>query len=58
MAGKAPICFFQQIDLPPGQLLIPVGVLDYTSNKVRTLEPPLKAGEKWLGGIGRRKLVA
>jgi hypothetical protein len=38
--------FFQQIDLPVGQLFIRVGVLDTTSNKVGTLELPLKVGKK------------
>jgi hypothetical protein len=46
MSGKEPIRFFQQIDLPPGQLFIRVGVLDHTSNKVGTLELPLKVGRK------------
>jgi VWFA-related protein len=45
LAGKEPIRFFQQIDLPPGQLFIRVGVLDRTSNKVGTLELPLKVGK-------------
>src|ERR1039457_3920810 len=39
---KAPIRLPQQIDLPPGQLFLRVGVLDRTSNKVATLELPLK----------------
>ena len=39
---KAPIRLSQQIDLPPGQLFLGVGVLDRTSNKVATLELPLK----------------
>ena len=41
---KAPIRLSQQIDLPPGQLFIRVGVLDRTTNKVGTLELPLKVG--------------
>jgi len=41
---KAPIRLSQQIDLPPGQLFVRVGVLDRTSNKVGTLELPLKVG--------------
>jgi VWFA-related protein len=45
-ADKAPIRLFQQIDLPPGQLFIRVGVLDHTTNKVGTLELPLKIGKK------------
>ena len=44
MAEKAPIRLFQQIDLPPGQLFIRVGVLDRTTNKLGTLELPLKVG--------------
>jgi VWFA-related protein len=46
MADKSPIRLFQQIDLPPGQLFIRVGVLDHTTNKVGTLELPLKIGKK------------
>ena len=38
----SPVRFFQQIDLPQGQLFVRVGVLDTTSNKVGTLELPLK----------------
>lgn len=43
---RAPIRLSQQIDLPPGQLFIRIGVLDRTSNKVGTLELPLKVGGK------------
>ncbi len=43
--GGQPIRFTQQIDLPPGQLFIRVGVLDRTSNKVGTLELPLKVSK-------------
>jgi hypothetical protein len=46
IANKEPIRFFQQIDLPPGQLFLRVGVLDRTSNKTGTLELPLKVGKK------------
>jgi hypothetical protein len=46
MSAKEPIRFFQQIDLPPGQLFIRVGVLDHTTNKVGTLELPVKVGRK------------
>ena len=42
----SPVRFFQQIDLPPGQLFVRVGVLDTTSNKVGTLELPLKVEKK------------
>jgi VWFA-related protein len=38
---KGPFRFFQQIDLPPGQLFLRIGVLDPTSNKVGALEIPL-----------------
>lgn len=41
-----PVRFFQQIDLPPGSLFVRVGVLDATSDKVGTLELPLKVGKK------------
>ena len=44
--NHGPIRFFQQIDLPPGQLFVRVGVLDTTTNKVGTLELPLKVGKK------------
>jgi VWFA-related protein len=37
-----PIKLVQQIDLPPGQMFIRVGVLDHVSNKNGTLELPLK----------------
>jgi VWFA-related protein len=46
LANKEPIRFTQQIDLPPGQLFIRVGVLDHTTNKTGTLELPLKVGKK------------
>jgi VWFA-related protein len=46
IANKEPIRFFQQIDLPPGQVFIRVGVLDHTTNKVGTLDLPLKVGKK------------
>jgi VWFA-related protein len=46
LADKSPIRFTQQIDLPPGQLFIRVGVLDRTSNKVGTLELPLRVGRR------------
>jgi len=38
---KTPFQFSQQLDLPPGQISIRVGILDTTSNKVGTLEIPL-----------------
>jgi hypothetical protein len=42
VANKQPLNFSQQIDLPAGQLFVRIGVLDHTSNKVGTLEIPLK----------------
>jgi hypothetical protein len=45
-SGKSPIRFFQQIDLPQGQLFVRVGVLDPATDKVGTLELPLKVGGK------------
>ena len=39
--AKGPFRFFQQLDLPPGQLFLRIGVLDRTSNKVGTLEIPV-----------------
>jgi len=46
ISNKEPLRFFQQIDLPPGQLFLRVGVLDRTSEKVGTLELALKVGKK------------
>jgi VWFA-related protein len=46
VANKQPLNFSQQIDLPAGQLFLRVGVLDSTSNKVGTLEIPLKVEKK------------
>ena len=40
-----PFQFFQQIDLPPGQFTLRMGVLDGVSNKVGTLEIPLTVGK-------------
>ena len=39
--AKGPFRFFQQLDLPPGQIFLRMGVLDRTSNKVGTLEIPV-----------------
>jgi VWFA-related protein len=41
-----PFQFFQQIDLPPGQFTLRVGVFDTVSNKIGTLELPLTVGKK------------
>jgi hypothetical protein len=46
VANKQPLNFSQQLDLPPGQLFLRVGVLDPTSNKVGTLELPLTVSKK------------
>ena len=42
LTDKEPIRLMQQIDLPVGQLFIRVGVLDEATDKVGTLELPLK----------------
>jgi hypothetical protein len=42
----APIRYLQQIDLPPGQLFLRIGVLDRTSSQTGTLELPLKVARK------------
>jgi VWFA-related protein len=46
VANKQPLNFSQQLDLPPGQLFVRIGVLDRTSNKAGTLEIPLLVGKK------------
>ena len=46
LANQEPIQLYQQIDLPPGQLFLRVGVLDHNSDKVGTLELPLNIGKK------------
>jgi VWFA-related protein len=46
LQDHSPIHFQQQIDLPPGQLFIRVGVLDHANNQTGTLELPLKVGKK------------
>ena len=46
VANKEPVKLFQQIDLPPGQMFIRVGVLDRNSGKVGTLELPLTVSKK------------
>jgi VWFA-related protein len=42
----SPFQFFQQIDLPPGQFTMRVGVFDGVSNKLGTVEIPLTVGKK------------
>jgi VWFA-related protein len=46
LQNHSPIHFQQQIDLPPGQLFIRVGVLDHANNQTGTLELPLKVAKK------------
>jgi VWFA-related protein len=41
-----PFQLFQQIDLPPGQVFLRVGILDSVSNKIGTVEIPLTVGNK------------
>jgi hypothetical protein len=43
---QGPFRFTQQLDLPPGQLFLRIGILDHTSNKVGTLEIPLTVAKK------------
>jgi VWFA-related protein len=38
---KGPFRFFQQLDLPPGEVFLRIGIRDLTSNKIGTLEVPL-----------------
>jgi VWFA-related protein len=45
VTNNEPLNFSQQLDLPAGQLFVRIGVLDKTSNKVGTLEIPLKVGK-------------
>jgi VWFA-related protein len=42
VTNNEPLNFSQLLDLPAGQLFVRIGVLDKTSNKVGTLEIPLK----------------
>jgi hypothetical protein len=43
---QKPFQLFQQIDLPPGEIFLRVGVLDSVSDKVGTLEIPLVVSKK------------
>jgi VWFA-related protein len=43
---KGPFRFFQQLDLPSGQLFLRIGILDPTSAKIGTLEIPLTVPKK------------
>ncbi len=44
--SQTPFQFFQQLDLPPGEMFLRVGVLDGVSDKVGTLEIPLTVSKK------------
>jgi VWFA-related protein len=43
---KGPFRFFQQVDLPPGQLFVRIGILDGVGKKVGTVEIPVLVGKK------------
>ncbi|MGD0638226.1 MAG: VWA domain-containing protein [Nitrososphaerales archaeon] len=43
---QGPFRFFQQLDLPSGQLFVRIGILDPASNKIGTLEIPLTIPKK------------
>jgi hypothetical protein len=43
---RTPFNFFQQLDLPPGELFLRIGVLDGASNRIGTLEIPLTVPKK------------
>jgi len=42
----APFQLYQQLDLPPGEFMLRVGVLDGVSNKLGTVQIPLTVGKK------------
>ena len=42
---KSPFQFLQQLDLPPGEIFLRVGILDAVADKVGTLEIPLKVSK-------------
>jgi VWFA-related protein len=44
--AHSPFRFFQQLDLPSGQLFLRIGILDRTSSKIGTLEIPLTIPKK------------
>jgi VWFA-related protein len=44
--SQSPFQFFQQLDLPPGEMFIRVGILDGVSDKVGTTEIPLTVQKK------------
>jgi hypothetical protein len=43
---KGPMRFFQQVDLPLGQLFVRVGILDGVGKKAGTVEIPVLVGKK------------
>ncbi|MGA1981033.1 MAG: VWA domain-containing protein [Acidobacteriaceae bacterium] len=43
---QGPFRFFQQLDLPSGQLFVRIGILDPASNKIGTLEIPITIPKK------------
>ena len=43
---RKPLQFFQQIDLPPGEIFLRIGIHDVVSQKVGTLEIPLNVKKK------------
>jgi VWFA-related protein len=43
---KSPLRFLQQIDLPPGETFLRLGVLDATADRVGTLEIPLVVSKR------------
>ena len=54
----APFQLYQQLDLPPGEFMLRVGVLDGVSNKLGTVQIPLTVGKataaSTLGGTAQR----
>lgn len=43
---KTPLQFYQQVDLPPGEMFVKMGIVDGVSDKVGTLEIPLTVAKK------------
>jgi VWFA-related protein len=50
---KSPFQFLQQLDLPPGEIFLRVGILDAVADKVGTLEIPLKVSKNPAGATGQ-----
>ena len=46
---KSPVQFLQQLDLPPGEIFLRVGILDAVADKVGTLEIPMVVRKKPAG---------